>query len=339
MSKLNKIEYFRDRLDPEVILEALGIEVVDHSGANLIAHCPNPDMHENGDANPSWGFHTDKLLYNCFACGGGTVVDLVQNVKKFDEDTAVEWLRLHADFEPTTAKDFQQEIEKILAPDEARQESLPRYSPESVFQYKFVHPYLLHRGISAEVCDKMGVGFDPEHMAIVVPHFFRGQLVGIQRRHLIQREDKFICPRCSEKHTPKYKNTAHFPKKFTLYNYDNLAYWKTVNVVESPMTALYLMSHGYENVTATFGNFGPEQMALLIGAKEVNLWPDNDSSGLKNLQDSLLILEKNVSAYIIPAVPGDKSDGANVPSTDLWKYMDARYPSTLFKLDGLKIGV
>lgn len=339
MNKLDKIAYFRDRLDPEVILDALGIEVIGSSGANLIAHCPLPENHENGDANPSWGFHPDKLVYNCFACGGGTVVDLVENVMHYDEDTAIEWLRVHTDLEPSTAKDFKEEIDKILAPVSKGEDPLPLYNPETVFQFKFYHPYLEERGISLEVANKMCVGFDPEHMAIVIPHWFRGRLVGIQRRHLLYKDDKYACPRCDEKYIPKYKNTANFPKRNTLYNYDNLIRTEPIIIVESPFTALYLLSNGFDNVAATFGNFGPEQMALLIGFDEVYLWPDNDSSGMKNLQDSLLILERNVSTYIIPAVPGEKSDGANVAPKDLWTYIKARYPSTLFELDGLKIGV
>lgn len=340
-NKLDKIAFFQERLDPEVILEALGIESTGRVGPNIMAHCPDPHgLHKTNDNNPSWGFHVDKMVYNCFVCGGGTIVDLVEQFKGYDEETAIDWLRVNSDLDPATADDFRSEIEKILAPPNLTIETLPSYSTDSLFQYKFYHPYLLERGINGDVANRMNVGFDSEHMAIVIPHFFRGQLVGLQRRHLLYKDDKFACPRCgqTEKHVSKYKNTASFPKSTTLYNYDNLDFSEPIVVVESPFTALYLMSQGgYPNITATFGSFGPEQMALLLGAKEIWLWPDNDSAGLENLKNSLLILERSVRTFIIPAVPGEKSDGADVASEDLQKYFDAKYPSMLFGMDGLKV--
>jgi hypothetical protein len=339
-SKLEKIVYFRDRLDPEIILDALGIEATGRVGANIQAHCPNiHGLHATDDNNPSWGFHVDKLVFNCFVCGGGTIVDLVEQIKQCDEDAAIDWLRVNSDLEPSTAQEFQEEIERLLMPPELKEEVLPSYSKDSVFQYKYVHPYILDRGISAEVSDKMGVGFDAEHMAIVVPHFFRGQIVGIQRRHLLFKDGGYACPRCGKdsKHIPKYKNTSMFPKKTTLYNYDNIDFSQPVIVVESPMTALYLMSWGHTNVVATFGNFGPQQMVLLIKAPEVWIWPDNDKAGLENLKNSLLILERSTKIFIIPAIPGEKADAADLSSHLIPLYLDQRYPGCLYPMEGLKV--
>jgi DNA primase len=105
----------------------------------------------------------------------------------------------------------------------------------------------------------------------------------------------------------------------------------SVIVVESPMTALKLMSMGFNRVVATFGAFSREQGMLLLAVPLVYFWPDNDAAGWENAQRCIETLGKMTTVKIVPVVLGDKSDAAELAQPDeVLEYLNAAYPSTLF---------
>lgn len=81
---------FRDRLDVEKLLVALGIEFT-RSGRRLKAKCPNPD---HKDSSPSWAIIDDPGTHehaghHCFSCKfGGGPWELVMAVRGVDEEGA-----------------------------------------------------------------------------------------------------------------------------------------------------------------------------------------------------------------------------------------------------------
>jgi hypothetical protein len=314
-----------------------------------MCHCPDwLGNHKNGDAVPSFGFNTEKLTYNCFVCGGGSLLNLVQMMRGDTERQAEAWLLEHSNLEPADNNKFRAEIERILNPIKEADVD-PNYPKDALFQFRRIHPYLLDRGISQNVLYEYQVGYDEEHYGITIPHFFMGNLKGWQTRHLVCKEvdgkTVYWCPKCEPYHKmgkiPKYKNTSNFPKVNTLYGYDQaMAYCKAegitnVIVVESPLTVLYLATQGYKNCMATFGSFNYEQAMLLVPFQTVYYWPDNDPAGLENAKRGIKALAQYVNLKIVPVVDGEKADAANLQPEAIEEYIFKSYPASLFDKLGL----
>jgi DNA primase len=346
------IDHLRGRINLlDVVLPDLGIEICQVRGHEINVRCPDwMGNHTHGDKSPSMYVNDDKLTFNCFVCGGGSLVSLVREVLNVSEEEAIVWLEEHSDLAPSDTEDFRNEIERILARHKEQLEPLPDYPPELLFQYEGFHPWLTERGVSREVALEMQIGWDDSHCGIVIPVFFKGRLVGMQTRHLeTDSTGNFICPDgCFQTkvtaqyrgtNVPKYKNTPNFPRKSVLYNYDNAAReGGDIIVVESPLSVLYLMSHGVRNVVATFGSgMNPQQAQLLYPFDAVYLWSDRDTAGNKTVRDSLVILDEFVPTWLVPQVPGDKSDPGDCPSDLIEAYLKAAYPAALFEMEGIRI--
>jgi DNA primase len=343
--EVTSYDHLRGRLDTEAFLDDLGIDIGFRKGEfQWQCHCPNlTGAHKHGDANPSFGFNEDKLAYNCFVCGGGNVVELVQMLRpSLTREEAVRYLEQFADM--NTSEGMVDRVQAILNPVvEEMSEILPDYPPENLFQYRKIHPYLYERGLSKEIITELQIGFDEEHMGITIPHFFMGKLVGLQRRHLAMDKDgNWDCPRCSltDKRVPKYKNTSNFPKINTLYGYDRMKEklkkegGQSVIVVESPMTALKLMSLGFNRVVATFGQWSTEQGMLLIAVPTVYFWPDNDPAGYNNTRLAINSLGKFTNLKIVPVVPTPKGDAAELNTAEeILSYLGQSYPASIFSME------
>lgn len=339
---IDPIWHLRGKIDVEPMLEALGIDLGYRIGpTQIMCHCPDwQGNHSNGDANPSFGFNEEKYVYNCFVCGGGTLLDLTKQMLGVEEDEAVRFLEEYSDLTPMTADQLTARAKAIMNPVEEKEE-MPEYPPEVLNKFKKIHPYLYERGISKDVIMDMQVGFTDEHAGITIPHFFQGKLVGWQTRHLVEEGRNFFCESdyCIKRdRIPKYINTGNFPKQNTLYGYDKLKEKARVSgrsdvlVVESPMTALYLMSQGepFDQVVATFGSFSMEQGMLLLPFERIYFWPDNDPAGYANADRARTSLMKYSNLMYVPAVPGISADAADLSLENLHDYLAAAYPASLF---------
>lgn len=350
--QIDAVDYshLRGTIDIEAVLEDLGIDIAFRPHEyQIMCHCPDiQGNHKNGDNNPSFGVHEEKLAYNCFVCGGGNIIQLVQMMRpefapRWDNDyekdqEALSYLERFADF--NNGDKLADKIKAILNPKEEEPEPMPDYPPDNLFQYRKIHPYLYERGLTKDIIVDMQVGFDDEHCGIVIPHFFMGRLVGWQTRHLAQDENgNYLCPveSCLQRgRVPKYKNTSNFPKKNTLYGYDRLkkvlqtSASKSVIVVESPMTALKLMSMGFERVVATFGQFSYEQGMLLLACPLVYFWPDNDAAGYENAERAIKSLMRYTNIKIVPVLPTPKGDAADLDDAEsVSEYLQNAWPSSL----------
>lgn len=337
-------DHLRGVLDSEAFLEDLGIDVGFRHGQNqIMCHCPDlQGNHKNGDANPSFGFNEEKLAFNCFVCGGGNILELIQMMKRdilTDED-ALQYAEMFADLNREV--DLTARIQAILNPEE-EDDTMPDYPPDSLFQYRKIHPYLYERGLTKEVIVEMQVGFDDEHAGITIPHFFMGKLVGMQRRHLVMDDQgKYHCPRCESdgtgKAVRKYKNTAKFPKNNTLYGYDMMKqYLKTdpggVIVVESPFSALKLKSLGFHRVVATFGQYSEAHSMLLLACSKVYFWPDNDEAGYENALRAQQSLGRYTNLHIVPVLPNAKGDPGDLTTAqDVLNYLHASWSASLWPM-------
>jgi DNA primase len=330
------ISYLQNRLDFDSVLESLGIKIAFHLGNQIMCHCPNPQNHENGDANPSFGLSTEEMVFNCFVCGGGTLLDLVKREANLaTDDEAVLWLQQHSTMQPSSSDALKQQLMSKMYKAEA-EATMPEYPAESLFKYRAIHPYIYERGITKDVAVKMQVGFDEIHCGIMIPHVWRGKLVGWQLRHLVHEGDKYYCDICLavDGKVPKYKSTKGLPVSRTLYNYDNVVAdgYDAVIIVESPMSALYLMSNGYPNVVATFGSYNSEQLGVATVFPTIYLWPDNDPAGEKNVKAAIDTLRYMVDLRVVPVVNKPKGDAADVSPDNIKEHISRAFTPALLPL-------
>ena len=82
-----------------VLQDLIGVtEIYEDGNPSELRHsCKLPfGMHKNGDANPSASLNADTLLFNCFTCGGGSIIWLVQNCMDISRDDAIAELQNYA---------------------------------------------------------------------------------------------------------------------------------------------------------------------------------------------------------------------------------------------------
>lgn len=289
-------------LDVDAFEAAIGFEVL-REGTNKagepedIGQCPDPwHLHKNGDLTGKFAINRERKLYNCFVCGGGSLLDLAMAIQDLEEDEANEWLAEFARAVDETDEAFLSQIDALLAQHKHENPVLPYYNPHVLKKWTAQLPSLarwLHeRGISDDVAVLAGLGYDGRatRMApvspsagrgdpyqgpcVYFPHFWGERLVGWQQRWLEDDRPKWL---------QKYTNTTGFPKAETIYNYERIYFAeRPVIVVESVPSALLLWSLGYPAVAMFGGSVTEEQMRLLRFCQQgICLAPDNDAPGRK----------------------------------------------------------
>ena len=146
--------------------------------------------------------------------------------------------------------------------------------------WMWVHPYLtVIRGVPLATVEELRLGYAEQYPIreenedgrgltrhserIIIPHFWRGKLVGWQSRRLW------------DDGTPKYLSTGGFPKDRTIFCPPE---GRRIVVVEAPMSSARHRHH--QPVAATFGSVLTDaQIRLVAGYDEVVWWPDPDDAG------------------------------------------------------------
>lgn len=335
------VSYLKGRLDAEEVLESMGIVVSHRKGEWIMCHCPNTENHANGDKNPSFGFNEDELVYNCFVCGGGSLLDLVKQQQALDAEDAEVWLKQHSRIETQRTSDLKSKLDKIIHKS-TTPETLPELPLSTLDNFSSdYNGWIEARGISDKIAEKYGIRFDYEgHGGIIIPHFWEYKLRGYQVRHLVTEIDSqgrthYLCGICNSP-VPKYTSTKGMPKNITLYGYDMCLAEEAnrVIVVESPMTVLYLASLGYHSV-ATFGSWGQKQMDHLSVFDRVYLWPDNDAAGAANIERVIKQLRYVTDVRIVPTVPKEKGDAADLTDEAVFEHIEAAFTPALIPIFGL----
>lgn len=345
MSK-HKLEYkdFVDSLDIDAFEEEIDFSPLEHRNGEDIGYCPDIwGLHKHGDTTGKFAINRDKRVYHCFVCGGGTLLSLVMEKYKLDEESATEWLYQFAHGDTRSDTEFVEDFMKLLNEyKEKKGDQMPFFNERVLSQFESdidteddeaFRLWCLDRGITLEVASDHRLGYNSYHKKIapirggekidddyfgpcvVFPHFWEGRLVGWQHRWLNHGKD-------TPKWLPKYTNTSDFPKTQTLYNYDQAIKHpsgQTV-VVESVPTVLFLESMGI-NAVSTFGSSVIDaQMRLLRRFQEgVIIAPDNDQPGTKFAEGARSYLERYVEVTVL--APVDLAEGA-----DLGDYMETEDP-------------
>jgi hypothetical protein len=284
--------FFEASLLPDQSKRALCLELLSEFGANIsrindkkgeITHgcLVSPGMHSDQAANPTASLNYEKLVYKCLGCGAsGGLLWFIGTCRGSTSGDARVWLEQTAGLGTSVMEldAMLRFLDNMYAKRSAM--PIPSYSDRALDPWKFDHPYMTDpptadppgRGVPVETLRRFRIGWDPQKDRIVMPHFWKGKLVGWQTR-------KMPVPWMSqmpEEGAPKYQSSPDFPKDATIFNY--LPQERSAVVVESAPSVLRHV-HAV-HMEATFGASVTElQMARLVKHDELILWMDNDKSG------------------------------------------------------------
>ena len=285
-TKTNYSEFVKD-LDIDAFENAIGFEPMgQNSNGENYGQCPDPwGLHKHGDRTGKFSINRNKKVFNCFVCGGGTLVSLAMAIRDCTEDDAVDWMRQFISKSQQTNEGFYEEINNILniVKQRQEQESLPWFNDNVLLKWQEDdHSWFSERGITDDVRKEYRVGVNTNAVrknskgeftstTIVLPHFWNDKLVGWQDRWMGDRPSW----------VPKYTNTNDFPKRTTIFGFDKIKdAVGPIVVVESVPTVLFLASLGIPAV-ATFGaNVSNEQLVILRAIQNgIILAPDEGQAG------------------------------------------------------------
>jgi len=310
-------------LDVENLLEdLLGAKNLQVNNNEIIHSCTlNFGLHGHGDQNPSASINKDSLLFNCHVCGGGTIIWLVQNVLDLSKNDAINKIKNYAEaLRPIPVEQFVMKLDKLLKDQGLPKELIiPRYSERILDEWIQPSEYLLERGVSYEIQKQMKTGvlepgyeLDKSTKEIVVvrrnilPHFIDNDLVGWVSRRLDDTQN-----------VAKYRNTRGFPRKYSLYNLNNVVDNNHCYIVESPMSVLVLKSRGVNDVVASFGaQVNDEQVKLLRRFDNLTIFMDGDKAGFEGANGLYRRLREHCRVRIVPVPDGfDPVDLTEIPKS------------------------
>lgn len=310
--KILKYVDFADRIDYDSLYEDLEWEPLSSYKDEDKGYCLMPANHTHGDSTGKLAINRDKGVYNCWVCGGGSMLSLVMEVKDLNYQDATAYLYQFVDRATNeSADDFYARIERMMEKPVEERKPFPFFN-ERVLKWQGYAPWFADRHISKEVAEYFKLGVDLEHRkynpkegewigpAAILPHYWDGKLVGWQERWLTD----------TPRWVGKYTNTTDFPRETTVWGYDFAKeQTKPLIIVESVATALMLISEGYPAI-ATFGSqLTPDQLKhLRVFQQGVMLAADNDGAGTKWLGTLTEYLRKFIPVLHVPVVYGHGSD-------------------------------
>jgi DNA primase len=331
-----KYSDFVDRLDVDALEEALGFDVLYQDGkGNDVGYCLFPENHSHGDTTGKFAIHRESKVYNCWVCGGGSLLSLVMEFKGWDSETAVEWLtQFVGDQRPD--KNFVEDFLLAFARDsQKRVETLPYFNPRVLDQWEPAYRYAEEQGLNNQVVDTYGIKYaanmvkasprrgkfadDEDYVgpAYIFPHYWNERLVGWQCRWLDEDRPEWV---------KKWTNTDDFPKSETLYGWDRFPGGSSRVVVESVKT-VHRFADNHMACLSTFGDsVSDEQIRLLRRYKILLLCPDNDKAGRSWLAKLYHSLNRFVPEIAVAQpVPGLKSDMADIRGVEFEEHLSETF--------------
>jgi len=174
------------------LLSEFGAANVRKMNHELIHSCVLPfGQHRNGDRNPSARLNYKKLTYICSSCGNsGGLLWFIGVCRGLTTPQAKSWLTKQVKTGGLEGEDglaaLLRYFDEIWSSEDSGPPPLPRMDARVLTPWLLIHPYLTEiRGIPEENLIRFSVGYDPVKDRIVVPHFWKGNLVGWQTRRLM----------------------------------------------------------------------------------------------------------------------------------------------------------
>jgi hypothetical protein len=269
------------------LLEEFGaVNIRSSSRGELVHGClVSPGQHSDQDRHPTASLNFKKLTYNCLGCGShGGLLWFIATCRKGSSQEARDWLAKATGIGGAVMdlSDLLRFFDAAYADKKRESAPIPKYSERVLDAWPGIHPYLTDgvpeigfdgRHIPEENLMHFRVGYSqhfpigPNRISerIVIPHFWKDDLVGWQTRRLNKRDG-----------TAKYLASPDFPKDATLFNYDPTR--KKAGIVESMLSSI---KHYHAlPLEATFGaTITEHQMRLMQRHETVVLWLDNDKAG------------------------------------------------------------
>ena len=315
------------------------------AGREYKANCP---FHE--ERTPSFYVVPAKGFYKCFGCGkSGDVFSFVMERQGLDFVEAVKHVAGRAGVQVREVKRSQEEEDpnRPLYEINGFARDWFRRQLEDATVGAAARKYLEGRGISADVCERYGLGFAPDEWRALrdaaAKHGLEEELmleVGLLGSSERSREpyDRFrgrimftIESRSGRviafggrilegdtKDAPKYLNSPETPiyhKGSNLYGLSwarhSIRREESALVVEGYMDVVSLAAHGFENVVAPLGTaLTPEQAKLLSRyTKRVLLLFDSDAAGLRaTFKAGDTLLEAGLHPAVVTLPPGEDPD-------------------------------
>ena len=302
----------KEKLDIEdiyTLLEYFGAEP-EYNGDNIVCKT----ICHNGDSRKLY-YYENTSLFTCYThCGSFDIFELVQKVKGLDDLNAaiffvVNFLNMQSEIDEIDDIDYSADI-KVFTRYENQLElankstSLDKMVLDecdlSVIQHypQFRIKSWEEDNISKEVCDYMGIRYDPVDGNILIPHLDEdGRCIGIRQRTLVQEKEKY----------GKYKPWRHkgimynHPLAFNLYGLynakDRIQQMQTVIVAESEKAVLQYQTYfGTANnicVAVCGSSISRYQYELLekLGIREMVIAFDHDFENF-NSKESLEAQDK-----------------------------------------------
>lgn len=141
-----------------------------NNGDNIQTNCP---FHKNGqERKPSFGINGEIDKCHCFACGwSGTVEEMVSELFGYMDDGKFgkRWLikkfnSIEIETRPNIMEGFNER--KIH---NRTMSARPEITEEELDKYRYIHPYMYERGLTDEIIERFGIGYDREREEITFP--------------------------------------------------------------------------------------------------------------------------------------------------------------------------
>lgn len=267
------------------IITTFGLRNATVSRDEILCSCPFSQNHPNGDRHPSFRLNSEKGVYICYACGErGNIIQLAERVLGMSPFEA----------RSTFSADLTDEaVDGLMRPRGVERKVLTPLQADISRWVGNKHPYWRSRGFTDETVGKWQLGYDPAEDRVVVPVYFKGELMGWSKRAV---DDVTL---------PKWKHSPDMPKSEILFGMDNFNGDSAV-LVEAPLSVVMLDQYGVSNAVASFGCSLSGSQARLLRANYNNvlIFYDPDEPGRRGAVEAARKLEDFVDVYMV----GDTRD-------------------------------
>ena len=220
------------------------------------------------DNDPSFSIRTEDNMFYDFSSGkGGNIINFIMAYHKCDFKTALnklkEWLGVHDEIEFTKLQ-ILSELSKFK-PVRKKQKPVDRrvLDPEEAYRYDYLgFSFWDDEGLTADIVNKYGVGYDRQHDCITIPiHDQNGALVNLLCRTTNPNAKAIGLP----KYIYKYKlNVLDFFYAWHR-NANAIAEKNEVLIFEGCKSVMKVGEWGYTNAVAMLtSHMNDDQLRILI---------------------------------------------------------------------------
>jgi hypothetical protein len=352
------------------LLEEFGGEVVQETAKGELRHrCTLPlGLHTDRDSVTA-SINYKKLVFKCYVCDakGGLLWWIATNRGEGTEE-ARRWLKNASGItDGLELPKLLEILDALFHPRRAESRVIPTYSPKVLDQWlglPIPHPYLTApvefsggeniggREIPAGNLERFKIGFcfrDGDwhyYQRIIIPIFWKGELVGWQARQmpgpwrmLLDPADQGDRDAKGDYTDQKFRFSPDVPRDRILYGTEEALNGPEALVVESAFSVLRHAHH--LPVLGTLGaSVSDLQLPLLHRYRRITLWLDNDKAGWNALQGTgtgrkrqpgLIEKLRDYTEVRVVQSPWWKADPADLTEDEAADLYQAAKPAVLWR--------